>query len=167
MKAVRKMTGKNGETPSFELHYDPQGRLELVDDQGVRHVPVAPVRGFPISDPDHWISICDAEGRELVSVKDLAELSTTVRQVLETDLARREFVPLVRRILSMPADAEPTEWEVETDRGRTRFLLNSGDDVRRLGPHQALIIDSRGIRYRIDDSRELDALSRRVLERYL
>jgi hypothetical protein len=161
------MVGENGELPDFDLRYDARGRLVLVDEQGVEHAPVAPVRSFPISDPDHWISICDAEGRELVSVKDVAALSSAVRQVLEADLARREFVPLIHRILSVPADAEPTEWEVETDRGQTRFLLNSGDDVRRLGPHRALVIDSQGIRYRIDDSRELDTLSRRVLERYL
>jgi hypothetical protein len=152
---------------NFELQHDAEGHLLLIDEHGTRHVPVVPVRGFPISDPDHFISICDAEGRELVAVEDLTELSTEVRQVLEDDLARREFVPLIRRIVSIPADAEPTEWEVETDRGRTRFVLNSNDDVRPLGPHRALVIDSRGIRYLIADRRQLDALSRRVLERYL
>lgn len=162
-----KMSVKNGELRNFDLQCDVQGRLVLIDEDGVRHVSVAPVRSFPISDPDHWISICDAEGRELVSVKDVAALSPEVRQVLEEDLARREFVPLIRRILKVPADAEPTEWEVETDRGRTRFLLNSGDDVRRLGPHRALVIDAQGIRYLIDDVRQLDPVSRRTLERYL
>ncbi|HEY2893827.1 MAG TPA: DUF1854 domain-containing protein, partial [Pirellulales bacterium] len=72
-----------------------------------------------------------------------------------------------RRILRVPVDAEPTQWEVETDRGPTRFVLNSNDDVRRLGPHRALVIDSHGIRYLIDDVRQLDHLSRRIIERYL
>ena len=126
-----------------------------------------PVRGFPISDPDHWISICDLSGNELAVVIDLTALEPPARQALETDLARREFVPQVRRILSVPVDTEPTEWEVDTDRGRTRFLLNSGDDVRRLGTHRALIVDSQGIRYLIDDTRTLDAFSRKILDRYL
>ncbi len=106
-------------------------------------------------------------GRELAVISDLATLDEPAREALESDLARREFVPQVRRILSVPVDSEPTEWEVETDRGRTRFLLNSGDDVRRLGPHRALIVDAQGIRYLIDDTRALDALSRRIVERYL
>ncbi len=41
------------------------------------------------------------------------------------------------------------------------------NDVRRLGPQRALVIDARGLRYLIEDIRSLDALSRRVLERYL
>ncbi len=166
------MPSKNGnpadsELPPFDLHEDAWGRLVLVDHEGVSHAPVEPVRGFPISDPDHWISICDSEGRELIVVRDLAALAPATRAVLEKDLARREFVPLIRRILRVPADTEPSEWEVETDRGCTRFLLNSGDDVRRLGPHRAQIIDSQGIRYLVDDVRQLDARSRRIIENLL
>jgi hypothetical protein len=166
------MPSKNGnpgdsDVRPFDLHQDAWGRLVLVDREGVSHAPVEPVRGFPISDPDHWISICDAEGRELLAVHDLGALAPALREVLEKDLARREFVPLIRRILSVPADAEPSEWEVETDRGCTRFLLNSADDVRRLGPHRAQIIDSQGIRYLVDDTRRLDARSRRIIENLL
>jgi uncharacterized protein DUF1854 len=157
---------RNGELGEFNLQHDAHGRLVLIDAEGQPHAGVEPVRGFPISDPDHWISICDAEGRELVSVKDVAGLSAAVREILERDLARREFVPMIRRIVGVPADSEPTEWEVETDRGRTRFLLNSADDVRRLGPNRALVIDTQGIRYLIEDLRQLDAASRRILERY-
>ncbi len=158
---------QNGEAHNFSLEHDAWGTLVLVDAKGLRHEPVEPVRGFPISDPDRWISICDAQGRELVWVEDIRALSPETRAVLEHDLARREFVPLIRRILSVPADAEPTEWEVETDRGCARFVLNSVDDVRRLGPHRGLVIDAQGIRYLIDDARQLDPLSRRILERYL
>ena len=150
-----------------ELQHDAWGRLVLIDAQGQRHEGVEPVRDFPISDPEHWISICDAEGRELVSVKDASTLSPSVREFLERDLARREFVPLIGRIIGVPAETEPTEWEVETDRGRTRFLLNSADDVRRLGPYRALVIDTQGIRYLIEDTRQLDPASRRILDRYL
>lgn len=157
----------NGSSPRFELQHDPAGQLVLVDANGVRHTGVGPVRSFPISEPDHWISICDSNGRELAVVQDLNTLSPAVRTILEQDLAKREFVPLIRRIVSVPSDSEPTEWEVETDRGRTRFELASADDVRRLGAERALVIDARGIRYLIEDIRSLDALSRRVLERYL
>ena len=86
---------------------------------------------------------------------------------MEDDLARREFVPHIRRIVKVSTDVEPPEWEVETDRGPTRFLLNSGDDIRRLSPMSALVIDVHGTRYLIEDTRKLDAVSRRLLERYL
>jgi len=161
------MNETNGKTAKFDLHHDAWGKLVLIDEQGVRHAPVEPVRSFPITDPDHWVSICDAEGKELMRVEDLMALGPEVRRVLEQDLARREFVPIIHRVLSVPADTEPMEWEVETDRGPTRFLIHSGDDVRRLGPYRALLIDTEGIRYLVEDSRELDPLSRRVLEQYL
>ena len=64
------------------------------------------------------------------------------------------------------ADVDPSEWHVETNRGPTSFLLDSEDDVRRLGPFKALFIDSHGIRYLIPDTRELDYASRRILDRY-
>ena len=157
----------NGVSPRFQLEHDAAGQLVLIDEHGVRHAGVGPVRSFPISEPDHWISICDSNGRELAVVQDLNTLPPAVRTILEQDLAKREFVPLIRRIVSMPVDSEPTEWEVDTDRGLTRFELATADDVRRLGPQRALVIDARGIRYLIEDIRSLDALGRRVLERYL
>jgi hypothetical protein len=150
----------------FELHYDAWGRLVLTD-AGGQYVGVEPVRAFPISEPGHGLSICDAKGRELVWIEDLAELPATVGRLLEEALARREFVPVVRRVLRVSAPVEPSEWEVETDRGCTRFILNSEDDVRRLGDHRALIVDAYGIRYLIPDTRQLDPASRRLLERYL
>ena len=67
----------------------------------------------------------------------------------------------------MSAPVEPSEWEVETDRGRTSFVLNNEDDVHELGGHRALVTNAHGIRYLIPDTRQLDAISRRLLERYL
>lgn len=152
---------------SFTLERDDWGALVLIDEEGVRHSPIEPVRGFPLSDPDRWVSLCSGSGRELVVVEDLAVLEPKSRRILADELARREFVPLVHRILSLPVDSEPTEWHVETDRGTTTFQLNSVDDVRRLGAHRVLVVDARGIRYLIEDTRLLDPLSQRVLERYL
>jgi hypothetical protein len=151
----------------FSLDRDAWGRLVLIDTNGRRHVGVDPVRAFPISDPAHSISLCDAEGREVAFIEILADLPAPVRQLLETELAQREFVPVIERILRVSSDISPSDWEVETDRGRTEFTLNNDDDVRRLGPHRALLIDTRGIRYLIPDTRTLDAASRRILERYL
>lgn len=152
--------------PPFELRHDAWGRLVLVDSDGQEHVGVEPVRDFPISDPKHWISLVDAQGRELICVDNPSQLSAEVRQVLEGDLARREFVPVIQSIESISSD-DPSEWTVLTDRGPTTFLVKSDEDIRRLGRHRALIVDAYGIRYLIPDTKRLDAASRRLLERYL
>jgi hypothetical protein len=157
--------GQPGPGP-FGLHYDAWGRLVLTEAGGRQHVGVEPIRAFPISDPAHGLSICNGEGQEILWIAKLDDLPAPVRQVLEDDLARREFVPVLRRIVKVSTTIEPSEWEVETDRGPTRFVLKSEDDVRTLRDHRVLIIDAHGTRYLIADTRALDAASRRLLERY-
>lgn len=151
----------------FSLSQDDWGRLVLIDAEGRRHVGVEPVRSFPLTDPDRWISLCDAEGREVLFIGSMDELPAETRRILVEELALREFVPAIARIVRVSGDAFPADWDVETDRGPTRLTLDSEDDVRRLGLHGVLISDARKMRYQIPDTRTLDATSRRVLERYL
>jgi hypothetical protein len=155
----------NAEANDLQLHHDAWGRLVLRMD-GREHVGVVPVRAFPLSDPANGLAICDADGRELLWIDELASLPGPVRAVLEGELARREFVPVICHIIRASA-VEPSEWEVDTDRGRTTFLLEGEDDVHPLDGHRALLTDANGLRYLIPDVRALDAHSRRLLERYL
>ena len=150
----------------FQLHHDAWGRLVLTQ-HGIEHVGVEPVRAFPLSAAAAGLAICDAEGREILWIDRLDDLPHPVRRLLEDHLARREFVPILRRIVHVSSPVMPAEWDVETDRGRTRFVVNSEDDVHRLDDRRALIADSHGVRYLIADTRALDSASRRVLERYL
>lgn len=152
---------------NVELSENSWGQLVLTEAAGKRHEGVVPVRGFPISAPELWVSICDSAGREIVCIDDLARLSPKVREVLEAALARREFVPVIIRILKSSGDTEPCEWDVETDRGPTRFVINNEDDVRRLGPQSGMVIDSHGIRYLLPDLTKLDKASRHIVATYL
>ncbi|HTQ40492.1 MAG TPA: DUF1854 domain-containing protein [Pirellulales bacterium] len=151
----------------FHLQHDAFGQAVLTLPDGAQHVGVHAVRGFPISDPQRGIALCTAEGRELVWVDDLAQLPPAVRSAVEAELAQSEFLPKIQRILSISMQTDPSEWNVETDRGQTKFLLKSKDDVRRLDQDRALITDAHGVRYLIADATALDRTSRRILERYL
>jgi hypothetical protein len=152
---------------TFSLQHDSFGRLVLVDAQGERRVGVEAVRAFPISDPDRWISLCDVYGHEILSIDNLADLPPDLAQVAREDLSRREFLPVIRRILAVSADADPSQWHVQTDRGEVRFSLASEDDVQRMSDFRAILVDSNGVRYLVRDLRELDGPSRRILDRYL
>ena len=151
----------------FGLHRDAWGRLVLTEPAGRQHVGLTAVRAFPISAPEEGLALCDAEGREVWWVESLGELPPQLRRLLEEELGWRQFMPILRRVLRISAPAEPSQWEVETDRGRTTFLLNSEDDVHCLEDHRALITDVHGVRYLIADTRALDSTSRRLLERFL
>jgi len=148
------------------LEHDPWDRLVMETDGGQRFCGVVPVRAFPVSDPDHWISICDAHGEQVLCIDDIRDLPPAVRKALELELSQREFVPVIQRILSA-THHEPSDWSVETDRGHTTFQLNNEDDVRRLDPDQASILDAHGTRYLIKSLRGLDGGSRRILEHFL
>lgn len=143
------------------------GRLVLVDANGRRYPDIEPVRAFPFSDPSHWVSLRDSDARELLCIEDVALLESQSQAVLEAALARREFVPIIERVEHIGASAEPCEWEVITDRGPTRFTLNSEDDVRLFNDGRVLITDAHGTRYFIPDTQALDGASRRTLARYI
>jgi uncharacterized protein DUF1854 len=153
--------------PSIRLERHNQDSLSVTDLYGQRHDNVEPIRAFPISDPDHWISLCDPTGREVAQVRDRNDLSSEQRDLLQAELIRREFVPVIQRIVSISSLAEPCEWRVETDRGPTSFVLNSDEHVRKLGSDKALILDSHGLRYLVPDAKQLDSHSRKLLARYL
>jgi hypothetical protein len=151
----------------FALSRDAWGQLMLIDAEGRRHLNVTPVPMFPISDADNWVSLVGSDGHEIACVENLRGLAPEARALLEEELARREFVPIIERVVWVSGNSEPCEWSVETDRGPTQFVLKQEEDVRRLGPHQILIVDAKGIRYQIPDLRKTDAKTRRVVEWYV
>jgi Domain of unknown function (DUF1854) len=154
-------------THAFTLLQDAHGRQVFTDADGGRHIGVEAIRAFPISAPRHGISLVNAAGRELLWIENLDDLPAEQRSALEEALTQRDFMPILHRVLRISSPTEPSEWEVETDRGRTRFVLNSGDDVHCLDGSRAMVKDVQGLRYLILDLRKLDSASRRLLERYL
>lgn len=150
-------------TFSFSLSRDFGGKLVFIDEHGRRFDDVEPVRVFPLTDPDRWISICDADANELVCIEDPGSLSPQVRQVLEEELKMRLFLPIIRKILKISTVSEQSEWRVETDRGESALLVKDEDDVHRLGRGRMLIIDAYGTRYLIPDVARLDPASRKSL----
>jgi hypothetical protein len=149
------------------LRLDPWDRLVLTTPEGVEWIGVEPVRAFPMTDPSGWISFLGPDGREILFLPSLERLDSETRRVLDQELAKREFVPVIRRILRVVGEATPADFDVETDRGATRFTLDSEDDIRNFGPHRLLITDSRKLRYQVPDMRVLDGHSRRLIEKFL
>ena len=160
--------GRDGQPyPRFGLERDQWGQLVYIASDGKRHANVAPIPLFPISEPESWIAIRSSDGAELTCIEDPRTLPGDVRQLLCEELSRREFVPVIRRIVRVSGNTEPCEWQVETDRGPTRFVLKSEDDVRRIGEQQILILDAHGTRYHIPDLSAVDIKSRRIVEWYV
>src|SRR4051794_38861433 len=84
---------------SFSLTRNAAGRLVLSKANGEIHVGVEPVRSFPITDPDRFISLVDSHAHELLCIGDLAELDPEIARVIRRELAEREFLPRIERIV--------------------------------------------------------------------
>jgi hypothetical protein len=154
-------------TTNIQIHRDESNRLVLTTADGRQHAGVEPVRSFPLSDPERWIGLVDSHGHELVTIDDLAKLPTEARHLILQELGDRVFLPRIERVVRVRDAKEPEIWEVITDRGPVQFLLGDSDDIRRLGPHRAILLDVHGGRYYIADSQRLDARSQQILARYL
>jgi len=154
-------------TPGFQLEHDAHGRLVHIDAQGTRTAGCVPVRAFPIAAPDAGISLVGPEGHELAWIAHLDALPAALRQLVEAELAQREFAPEIRRILKVSTYSTPSLWEVDTDRGPARLQLSGEEDIRRLPGRALLIADEQGVQFKVRDIHALDRGSRRLLERFL
>jgi len=152
---------------NFRLRHNELGRLVFIDVDGVEHEGAIPVRAFPIGAPDEGIALVSADGHELAWIERWEDVSPAIREQIEAELATREFMPEVSRIISVSSFSTPTIWEVETNRGATSFTLKGEEDIRRLPQSALLIADSHGIQFLVRDSKALDKHSRKILDRFL
>jgi hypothetical protein len=152
---------------AWKLYRNAFGRLVFVSAEGDTSEGVVPVRAFPISAPEGGVALVSSDGRELVWIENVALLPDGIGVLVAEELARREFMPGIRRIRKVTSFATPSTWHVETDRGDTSFVLRGEEDIRRVGQHALLIADSHGIQFLIRNLMELDLHSRRILDRFL
>jgi hypothetical protein len=152
---------------NFQLQRDRYGRLVLTTENGDVHEGVTPVRAFPIAAPDEGLSLVSFEGHEVGWVERVADLPPGIRELIEEELASREFVPEIDRILDVSSFACPSTWRVATDRGETELVLKGEEDIRRLTRTRLLIADTHGIQFLVRDIGQLDRHSRKLLDRFL
>jgi hypothetical protein len=153
--------------PDFQLNRDAFGQLVLTASNGEIHEGVVPVRAFPIGAPDEGIALVNIEGHEIGWIERLADLPTAIGQLIDEELASREFVPEIENILDVSSFACPSTWQVKTNRGPAALILKGEDDIRRLTQTRLLIADSNGIQFLVRDTGALDRQSRKLLDRFL
>ena len=110
-----------------------------------RFTPTSPPCAFPDWRAEHGLSLVSPDGHELAWIHHLSELPAEMRALIEAELAGREFMPTIRRICSVSSFATPSTWEVDTDRGPTRFVLRARTTSARMAAPVLLISDNHGI----------------------
>lgn len=148
----------------FDLIVDEQGRLLLRQPGKDDVVDVRLRRAFPWSKPGNFISIRDAEGKQLLLIDDLEPLDADRRTTIEHWLGDTSFVPRIVSVDDVDVRFGYQQWKVRTDRGKAEFRVQEREDIRFLPDGRFRIKDADGTVYEMVRLDELDETSRRAIE---
>ena len=150
--------------------------LTLVNEDGTREFfeRVVPIRAFPISDPDDYISIREPDskdqgrGLEIGMITHIRDLPKEAQALLVEELEKRYFTPELQRIYSVTEKFGYLNFDAETSAGRISFVMvNPYSNFRTLEDGRVFIYDIDGNCFRISDPQKLDRHSFRKIEIYL
>ena len=141
-------------------------RLTLENDRSWAKISVA--RAFPLSDPEHYIGFLDGAGKDVGMLHDPSLLDPDSRKLVEEELEKRYFVPIVERVVSVKEEFGTIYWTVETDRGAKEIIVrNLRDNIQELSASRIIITDADGNRFEFPDTGKLDNKSMGIIMRNL
>jgi hypothetical protein len=154
---------------TFSSSTEGELRLQLAD--GSLHAPVQCRRLFPLTDPDHYISVQrpdDKEEPEIGILKQLADLPSDQRRLVTDDLQHQHFLPEITDIVDIVTLHGMDEWSVVTDRGPITFFVSGRKESMAVTPENLLLVtDIEKCRYRVTDYTTLTPRARLLLDRTL
>lgn len=129
---------------------------------------VAAARAFPLSNPDRYIGFLDGAGKDIGLLVDPGLLDHESRRILDEELERRYFVPVVERVLSVREEYGAVYWNVVTDRGTREIVIrNVKDNLQELSGSRIILTDVDGNRFEFPDITKLDGKSIGILMRHM
>ena len=135
---------------------------------------IVPVRSFPISSPEEFISIREPDsptrgrGDEIGMIRRLSDFPEQTAALIEEELSRRYFTPSIKKIHSYSEKFGYCYWDVTTSAGRIEFIMsNPTSSIRTLEDGRVFMYDIDGNCFTIDDPLKLDKASYRKVEIYL
>jgi len=141
-------------------------RLTLENDRSWTKVAVA--RTFPLSDPDHYLGFLDGAGKDIGMLEDPALLDAGSRQVIDEELAKRYFVPIIEKVFSVKEEFGTVYWKVETDRGEKEIIVrNLRDNIQELSATRVIITDIDGNRFEFVDLTKMEPKTQGIILRNL
>jgi hypothetical protein len=150
----------------LSLQATSEGRLTAWHAPSGCVMPVTPVRAFPLTAPERALCLVDERGHEIACIDDIRTVSPELRTLIQADLERREFRPVVQSIDHVEVRTTHSEWQVTTDRGQAKFSLEDEEQVRALGNGRYVVVDQGGTRFIVPNAQKLDKASQRRLHRF-
>jgi len=146
----------------------PMGSARLEIEGEVCYPRIVVRRLFPLSRPHQYLSLWVGDEQEIGIIRDPKEFDEETQRVLEEELAKRYFMPIIRRIHKVKERFGVHEWTVDTSHGTLTFSVRGlHDNLKQIPPHRILVTDVRGNRYDIPDVTALDSHSLAQIQRHL
>ncbi len=135
---------------------------------------IVPVRAFPITDPEDFISIKEPDskekgkGAEIGMIRRLSDFDAESGALLREELSRRYFTPTIRKITAVKEKFGYSYWDAETTAGKISFVMNNpSSNIRALEDGRVFIHDIDGNCFQIPDPAKLDRASFKKIEIYM
>ena len=126
-------------------------------------------RQFPFELQWEFISVMNEDGDEIGIVRDIALFrDDETHALLETELRRRYYSPVIDRIISVKERYGFSYWKVHTAEGEVSFTLHDTyRSIIRAGGGRVVLLDVNGNRFEIPNVEALDRKSYKKIELYL
>lgn len=135
---------------------------------------VVPVRAFPVSEPDSFISIREPDtkdvgkGSEIGLIESIFDFDETTIQLIKKELDKRYFTPTIQKIYSVKEQFGYLYFDVLTSAGKSSFVMNNpSSNIRVLEDKRSLIYDIDGNCFEIPEISKMDKASFKKIEIYL
>jgi hypothetical protein len=135
---------------------------------------VVPVRAFPITDPEEFISIKEPDSREkgkgaeIGLIRQMSDFDPETQALLREELDRRYFTPVIKKLLGVKEKFGYFYWDAETSAGKVSFVMtNITSNIRTLEDGRVFIHDIDGNCFQIPDPPKLDKASLKKIEIYM
>ena len=134
-------------------------------------------RALPVGQPDTYISVADAENKEIGILRDVAELAGAQRAIVSAELDRHYYCPQVLEIKSVKDKLGYVYLELRIQGAGSEGAGKSYDrncaikdvnkNIRMLDENRLILFDVDGNRYLVPSLSSLDKKSLKRLEPYL
>ncbi len=126
-------------------------------------------RTFPFDKPWEYISVIDADNKEIGIIYNIADYDSETEELLRTELNRKYYEPKVKSIVSLKERYGFSYWTIITkeDRKVSFTMQDTFRNIIRAGDDRAILLDVDGNRFVIESLMGLDKKSHKKIELYI
>jgi hypothetical protein len=127
---------------------------------------------FPVTDPDHYISLRYTDEKDKVQeigvIEDLSAFPAEQQALVRANLGRHYHEQIITRVYTIRCEFGILFFDVETQRGRERFMVPWRiDRAEDYGTHGKVLLDALDNRYIIPDVGKLPPADHRRFTSYI